>query len=49
MPNQSTYKSYMRGLKRLRCKDRGAFKHMDQKIDIVSIVINIAKLKIRYK
>lgn len=38
-PNQSTFKSYVRGLKRQRCKARNEFHHLDQKPDVVIICI----------
>ena len=37
-PTQSTYKSYIRGLKRQKCKTRNEFIHLDQKPDVVIFV-----------
>ena len=36
IPTQSTYKSFVRGLKRQKCKARNEFFHLDKKPDIVN-------------
>lgn len=41
MPNQSYYKSWIRGLKRQRAKARNEFHHLDQSPNIVKNIINI--------
>ena len=47
IPNQSTHKSYLRGLKRQRCKARNMFHHLDQKPDVVGFFLYLVKLKER--
>lgn len=39
MPGKANLKGYLKAWKRQRTKAMGAFKHMDQKPDIVFIVV----------